>query len=33
LVNYERNGKEKHYSLNYDKIKHINQHLTKFMDK
>ena len=32
LVNYERNGKEKHYSLNYDKIKHINQHLVKFME-
>jgi ArsR family transcriptional regulator len=33
LVNYERNGKEKHYSVNYDKIKHINQNLHKYMDK
>ena len=33
LVNYERNGKEKHYSVNYDKIKHINLNLHKYMEK
>lgn len=29
LVNYERNGKEKHYSLNYDKIKYLNKTIEK----
>ena len=24
LVHFERNGKEKHYSVNYDKVKHVN---------
>jgi len=33
LVHYERNGKEKHYSVNYDKVKHINQYITKYMEK
>ena len=33
LVHFERNGKEKHYSINYEKIKHINQIINKYMEK
>lgn len=33
LVHFERVGKEKHYSINYDRIKLINQIIHKHLEK
>lgn len=31
IVQVERSGKEKHYSVNYDRIKHINTVILKYL--